>query len=81
MKHLIPKNNKGFKTPQGLIHISHTMTIIQYKYWILLLHNLKRQVLQGINPDEKGFYYISMKEVNALMGLKATQKNLLFLMI
>lgn len=75
MKHLIPQNNKGFKTPQGLIHISHTMTIIQYKYWILLLHNLKRQVLQGINPDEKGFYYISMKEVNALMGLKATQKK------
>lgn len=69
------KKAKDLKTPQSLIHLDHTMTLVQYKYWVLFLHDVKRQILQGVEPDEKGYYYISMKEVNALMGLSATQKK------
>lgn len=69
------KKAKDLKTPQSLIHLDHTMTLVQYKYWVLFLHDVKRQILQGIEPDEKGYYYISMKEVNALMGLSATQRK------
>lgn len=69
------KKAKDLKTPQSLIHLDHTMTLVQYKYWVLFLHDVKRQILQGVEPDEKGYYYISMKEVNALMGLSATQRK------
>lgn len=69
------KKAKDLKTPQSLIHLDHTMTLVQYKYWILFLHDVKRQILQGVEPDEKGYYYISMKEVNALMGIKVTQRK------
>lgn len=69
------KKSKDLKTPQSLIHLDHTMTLVQYKYWVLFLHDVKRQILQGVEPDEKGYYYISMQEVNALMGIKATQRK------
>lgn len=75
MKTPAPKKQSTLKTPQSLIHVKHNMTLVQYKYWILFLHDVKRQILQGVEPDKRGYYYISMDEVNALMGTKATQKK------
>jgi hypothetical protein len=34
---------KPLKTPQSLIHIKHTISLLQYKLWILLLQEFKRQ--------------------------------------
>lgn len=63
------------KTPQSLIHIKHNMTIAQYKYWVILLHDIKDQILQGVEPDEKGFYYIPMSKINDMLDLKKTQRK------
>jgi hypothetical protein len=41
------------KTPQSIIHIKHYITLQQYKYWIFLLQELRRQFDAGIMPDEK----------------------------
>ena len=34
---------RQIKTPQSLIHIKHTISLFQYKLWILLLQEFKRQ--------------------------------------
>lgn len=75
MKTPAQKKPKPLKTPQSLIHVKHNMTLVQYKYWILFLHDVKRQILQGVEPDKRGYYYISMDEVNTMMGVKSTQKK------
>lgn len=69
------KNSSQLKTPQSLIHVKHNMTLTQYKYWVLFLHDVKQQILDGVEPDNRGYYYISMDFVNRAMGLKASQKK------
>lgn len=40
------------KTPQSLIHIRHEMTLIQYKYWLLILHYAMQVEAQEIETKE-----------------------------
>lgn len=56
------------KTPQSLIHIKHNMSILQYKYWVVLLHHIKDQVTQGVEPDKHGYHYISFNEITDFLG-------------
>ena len=56
------------KTPQSLIHIKHRISLLQYKYWILLLRELREQFDAGTSPDENGFRYISMSKIAADLG-------------
>lgn len=69
------KNTELLKTPQSLIHVKHNMTIAQYKYWIILLHDVKDQIQKGVEPDEKGFYYIPMKKINDMLEVKKSQRK------
>lgn len=72
---VIKKQSLPLKTPQSLIHVKHNMTLTQYKYWVLFLHDVKQQILDGVEPDSRGYYYISMDFVNKAMGLKASQRK------
>jgi hypothetical protein len=65
----------ALKTPQSLIHVKHNMTLVQYKYWILFLHDVKRQIDAGNQPDSSRRYYIGMDDVIEMMGVKTTQKK------
>ena len=56
------------KTPQSLIHIKHRISLLQYKYWILLLRELREQFDAGTPPDENGFRYIPMSKIAADLG-------------
>jgi plasmid replication initiation protein len=56
------------KTPQSLIHIKHTITLLQYKIWILLLQELKKQFDANEPADEKGFRYIPMQNLVERLG-------------
>ena len=59
---------KAIKTPQSLIHIKHRISLLQYKYWILLLRELREQFDAGTPPDENGFRYVSMDKIEAAIG-------------
>lgn len=65
-----PSKNRqvGIKTPQSLIHIKHRISLLQYKYWITLLYDLKEQIDHGEQPDEKGFRYISLEKIADMVG-------------
>ena len=56
------------KTPQSLIHIKHTISLLQYKLWILLLHELKKQFDADEPADEKGFRYVPMQNLVEKLG-------------
>jgi uncharacterized FlaG/YvyC family protein len=58
----------AIKTPQSLIHIKHRISLLQYKYWILLLKELKVQFDGGLAPDELGFRYVSMQSIADSLG-------------
>jgi Initiator Replication protein len=58
----------SIKTPQSLIHIKHRISLLQYKYWILLLRELREQFDAGTPPDENGFRFVSMDKLEAAIG-------------
>ncbi|WP_373784654.1 RepB family plasmid replication initiator protein [Kaistella sp.] len=64
------------RTPQELIHIQHTISARQYKYWFLLLKTYKELVESGAEKDEKGFYSISLANISNLMGYEPVKKEL-----
>lgn len=56
------------KTPQSFIHIEHRITLLQYKYWILLLREYRRQIDAKIPADDRGWRHLSMKTVADALG-------------
>ena len=64
------------KTPQCIIHIKHRITIRQYKYWILLLLEMREQMMAEIRPDEEGFYSVRKDKISELIGYEQNKKEL-----
>jgi hypothetical protein len=64
------------KTPQSLIHIRHKITLSQYKYWILMLRELRRQFDTGIPADEKGFRSMPLKLFEKAFGYEMNRSML-----
>ena len=64
------------KTPQEIVHIQHTITVRQYKYWFLLLKTYKDLWEAGIEADEKGFYTFSLADLAQLIGYEHVKKEL-----
>jgi plasmid replication initiation protein len=78
-----PKQSKNelvksdlIKTPQSLIHIRHKITLSQYKYWILMLRELRRQFDSGIPTDEKGFRSMPLKLFEKAFGYEINRSML-----
>ncbi|MDB5759490.1 MAG: hypothetical protein JWM30_2779 [Burkholderia sp.] len=78
-----PKQSKNelvksdlIKTPQSLIHIRHKITLSQYKYWILMLRELRRQFDSGIPTDEKGFRSMPLKLFEKAFGYEINRTML-----
>jgi plasmid replication initiation protein len=65
---VVKKQGLVLKTPQSLIHIKHRISLLQYKVWILLLHELKHQFNNEELADELGFRYIPMQHIVDKLG-------------
>lgn len=61
------KRISPLKAPQSIIHIKHRISLRQYKYWVLLLQDLRHKFDNGIRPDDKGFYAMPMATLSELM--------------
>lgn len=64
------------KTPQELVHIKHTISARQYKYWFLLLKAYKELLESNTQADKDGFYSVSIAEISRLMGYEPVKKEL-----
>lgn len=64
------------KTPQELIHIKHTISVRQYKYWFLLLKAYKELIENNTQTDKEGFFSVSLSDISSLMGYEPVKKEL-----
>lgn len=64
------------RTPQELIHIKHSISARQYKYWFLLLKAYKELIENNTQADKDGFYNISLSDISNLMGYEPVKKEL-----
>jgi hypothetical protein len=66
----IEKNTQqaAIKAPQAIVHIKHTISLRQYKYWVLLLQELKDHFDAGETPDEDGFFSVSVEKITDRFG-------------
>lgn len=64
------------KTPQELVHIRHTITLSQYKLWLLMLRAFRMEYeVSGEELQPETMCYVSLKELEAYFGyeLKLSQ--------
>lgn len=64
------------RTPQELVHIKHSISARQYKYWFLLLKAYKELIEANIQADKDGFYSVSLSDISNLMGYEPVKKEL-----
>jgi plasmid replication initiation protein len=72
------KNKKPIilKTPQSIVHIKHTISLRQYKYWVLLLRFYREFFELGEEPDKKGFYSVPIAKISDYMGYEPMKTEL-----
>jgi Initiator Replication protein len=54
--------------PQSLIHIKHTLTLRQIKYFYLFFEEMRLAIESGTEPDNLGFYSMTMDRLSRRMG-------------
>lgn len=64
------------RTPQELVHIKHSISARQYKYWFLLLKAYKELIEDNTQADKDGFYSVSLSDISNLMGYEPVKKEL-----
>jgi hypothetical protein len=72
------KNQKlvVLKTPQSIVHIKHTVSLRQYKYWVLLLRFYREFFEAGEEPDKDGFYSVPIAKMSDYMGYEPMKAEL-----
>lgn len=69
-------NGEVIKASQALIHIKHTITVRQYKYWFLLM-KFYREMLEINEPaDERGFRFVPIAKIAEYMGYEPQKYEL-----
>jgi hypothetical protein len=72
----VKNKSPNIKTPQALIHIKHRISLLQYKYWLLMIRELRLQIDKGIPPNERGFRTIQMKDIVEHLGYTPNKSEL-----
>jgi len=70
------KRAAALKAPQSIIHIKHKITLRQYKYWVLLLQELRARFDAKAPPDEDGFFAVPLAQIAESMGYTPTKAEL-----
>lgn len=63
-------------TPQSLVHIKHSISLQQYKYFLLLFDEMCFLMDSGIEPDINGFYNMRMEKLVEKIGYKPNKKDI-----
>lgn len=72
----VQKPSTALKTPQSIVHIKHKISLQQYKYWVLLLQELRHRFEEGEQPDADGFYAMPMATLSDLIGYTPNKSEL-----
>ena len=64
------------KTSQAVVHISHGITLRQYKYWILLLHFYRETYKQSLPSEQDGTVRIPIAKISEYLGYEPVKAEL-----
>jgi len=70
------KNIQNIKAPQAIVHVKHSITLRQYKLWVILLNKFRDCYEINEEKDEKGFFKISKKEIREYIGYEPVKDEL-----
>jgi len=70
------QKDRSLKTPQSIIHIKHRISLLQYKYWVLLLHEYHSQYERRELPDKNGFRYLPMSKIVDYLGYEPKKNQI-----
>lgn len=73
---LVRANPSIIKTPQSIIHIKHNVSLLAYKYWFLLLQDLREQIEADQPTEAGGVRFISMEKLSERLGYTPCKKDL-----
>lgn len=73
---LQPSNASEIKTPQELIHVRHRISLLQYKYWMLMLRTYRELYEEGERFGSGDYCYLSMAGVAEAIGYQPKTKEL-----
>jgi len=64
------------KAPQAVVHIKHSITLQQYKIWLIVLQKFREFYLGGEQYDENGLFRIQKSEIDDLIGYEVQKTKL-----
>jgi hypothetical protein len=64
------------KAPQSIVHIKHSITLNQYKVWLVLLQKFREHYERGDSLDEDGFYKFPKSELDEIIGYEVTKDSI-----
>jgi Initiator Replication protein len=76
MGQVTKKTSHQLKAPQAIVHIKHSITLRQYKLWILLLQRYRECFEAQEEPDEDGFYRLGTADLSKLFGYEPNKDEL-----
>lgn len=76
MGSLITKDTHAIKAPQAVVHVKHSISLRQYKLWVILLQAYRDALDNAEKPDEDGFYRFSTADLKELFGYEPKKEEL-----
>lgn len=70
------KKNIDIKAPQAIVHIKHSITLRQYKIWLVILQKYREFYEAGEAFDEDGFYRFPKYELDEITGYETNKLEL-----
>ena len=70
------KKQTEVKAPQAVVHIKHSITLRQYKIWLVILQKYREFYESGSALDADGYYRFSKATLDDLIGYETTKADL-----
>lgn len=64
------------KAPQAVVHIKHSITLHQYKVWLVILQKYREFYESGASLDDDGYYRFPKAELDELIGYETTKADI-----
>lgn len=70
------KRPNEVKAPQAVVHIKHSITLRQYKIWLVILQKYREFYEIGGEFDEDGFYRFQKSELDKIIGYETNKEEI-----
>jgi hypothetical protein len=70
------KSKEVLKAPQAVVHIKHSITLRQYKIWLVLLQKYREFYEEGESFDEDGFYRFQKSDLDKIIGYETNKEEI-----